>query len=169
MTEQAVVGVGNQIMRDDGLGAAVIDELREQGLQEHPSVTLDQAGTTAFFALEAMDGADRAVVVDALRVTGSDPGDLHRMTYSDGAFEDLDPQIHMHDFSFVDALEAGAGTYDLPEEIVVLGMTPEATTAGLGLSETVAERLPALVELVLDELATGGMDIEHWDVGKPAP
>jgi hydrogenase maturation protease len=160
MTEHAIVGVGNQIMRDDGLGAAVIEALCEQGLDEHPAVSLDQAGTTAFFALEAIDGADRAVVVDAIRVPGSEPGALHRMVYSDGRFEDVDPQIHMHDFSFVDALEAGAQAYDLPEEIVVLGMTPAATTAGLGLSETVAQRLPALVELVREELSTGGIDLE---------
>ncbi|MFB6109719.1 MAG: hydrogenase maturation protease [Halodesulfurarchaeum sp.] len=167
MTDHAIVGIGNRIMRDDGLSAAAIDELRERGIDAHPAVSLNHAGTTAFFALEAMAGADRAVVIDAIRVTDSNPGDLHRMVYSEGRFEDVDPQIHMHDFSFVDALEAGTGTYDLPEEIVVLGMTPEATIAGLGLSETVSQRVPALVELVLDELETGGIEIERPDLEQP--
>jgi hydrogenase maturation protease len=154
--EQVVVGVGNQIMRDDGLSAAVLDELREGGVDDAPGVSLEHAGTTAFFALEAMDGVSRAVVVDALQVADSEPGAIHRVTYSDGVFDDGDPGIHMHDFSFAEAIEAGAHAYDLPEEIVILGMTPAETTAGLALSAPVREHLDELVSLVRQELSRGG-------------
>ena len=61
----AVVGVGNPTMGDDGVGQAVIDRLDEAASGDE-SVRATFAGTTGFFALEAMDGADRAVVVDAV-------------------------------------------------------------------------------------------------------
>jgi len=163
MTEQAVVGVGNQIMGDDGLSAAVLDLLREAGVDALPDVTLDHAGTTAFFALEAMDGADRAIVVDALQVAHSDPGETHRMVYRDGAFEGGTPDINMHDFSFAEALEAGAGAYEVPEEIVILGMTPKDLSAGLTLSEPVSENVGDLVELVRTELVRGGAAVPPID------
>ncbi len=159
MTEQAVVGVGNQIMRDDGLSSVVVDRLREQGVDDLPDVDLSHAGTTAFFALEAMDDADRAIVVDALQMPNSDPGDTHRMVYREGAFENEDPGIHMHDFSFTEALDAGNPAYDVPDEIVVLGMTPRDLSAGLTLSDPVAENIDDLVELVREELVRGGADL----------
>ncbi|MFW6265676.1 MAG: hydrogenase maturation protease [Halanaeroarchaeum sp.] len=160
MTEQAVVGVGNQIMRDDGLSAAVVDALRDAGLDDHPNVSLSHAGTTAFFALEAMDGADRAIVVDAIQVPDADPGDVHRIVYREGAFETADFDINMHDFSFTEALAAGDHAYDVPDEIVVLGMTPAVVTAGLELSATVREGLDELVALVRRELERGGTTID---------
>ena len=164
MADQAVIGVGNQIMRDDGLSAAVIDALSESDVAGHPEVTLSHVGTTAFFALEAMDGADRAIVVDAIQAPDADPGDIHRIAYRDGAFESADFDINMHDFSFTEALAAGDHAYAVPEEIVVLGMTPKAVTAGLELSETVREKLDELVTLVREELERGGTRIDEETV-----
>jgi|APHM01.1.fsa_nt_gi hydrogenase maturation protease len=166
MSDHAVVGVGNQIMRDDGLSATVVDGLRDRGVDSHPEVSLDHAGTTAFFALEAIDGHDRAIIIDALRVPGADPGDVHRMTYQDGAF-DRDPGIHMHDFSFVEALEAGGDTYEIPEEIVVLGMTPKETVAGLKLSDPVREHIEELTEAVIEELRRGGVTFDGEEQTEP--
>jgi hydrogenase maturation protease len=68
----AIVAVGNPIMGDDGIGARVIETL-EPELSDREYVTLANAGTTAFFALEAMSGCDWAIVLDAI-ATGADPG-----------------------------------------------------------------------------------------------
>ncbi|MEF8774186.1 MAG: hydrogenase maturation protease [Halobacteriales archaeon] len=169
MTEQVLVGVGNQIMGDDGLSAAVVDLLREDGVDEVPGVDLDHAGTTAFFAMEAMDGADRAIVVDAVQMPKSDPGETHRLVYRDGDFGDGVPDINMHDFSFTEALTAGESAYDVPEEIVVLGMTPKDLTAGMTLSEPVAENVDELVGMVRAELERGGADLPPTDRSVTAP
>lgn len=152
MTRVAIVGVGNQIMRDDGLSAAVTDALREDGIDEREDVTIDHAGTTAFFALEAMDGADRAILVDALQIPGADPGSIHRTAYTDGVPTDEEVEIDMHDFSFSEALTAGDHAYDLPEEIVVIGMVPRDLSAGLSLSDPVARNVDALTDRVRVEL-----------------
>lgn len=156
MTQISIVGVGNQIMRDDGLSAAVIDRLREQGLDEREGVALHHAGTTAFFALEAMDGADRAIVVDALQIAGAEPGSLHRTVLHEGEFEGEDVDIDMHDFTFTEALAAGDHAYDVPEEIVIVGIVPKDLSAGLTLSEPVAKNIDALVDLVREELRDVG-------------
>jgi hydrogenase maturation protease len=156
MVAQVVVGVGNPIMCDDGLGRHAVERLP-------PDVPAEVcfAGTTAFLALEAMSGMDRAVVVDAINVPGADPGSIHRYPLSsarnreppDGAGPDPEPpEVLMHDFSFGDALEIGELAYELPEEIVLLGLVPERVEAGDALSEVVERALPTLVERVLAEL-----------------
>lgn len=151
----AVVGVGNPIMGDDGVGEAVVEALRVEGLR--PGVEATHAGTTAFFALEAMDGADFAVVVDAVATGEAPPGSIHRYRYRNGAFEGTAPEVLMHDFSFSAALRTGRGAYDLPEEILVIGVEPATTEAGLTLSEPVEASLPRVVEAVETAVA------EHVD------
>ncbi|MGM0399641.1 MAG: hypothetical protein ACQEQY_11725, partial [Halobacteriota archaeon] len=59
------------------------------------------------------------------------------------------------------ALAAGDHAYAVPEEIVVLGMTPAVVTAGLQLSETVREGIDELVALVREELERGGTAIDE--------
>ncbi|MFB6153899.1 MAG: hydrogenase maturation protease [Halodesulfurarchaeum sp.] len=151
MTE-VVVGVGNPTMRDDGVGHRIVDEL-----DAHPDcpedLTLTRTGTAAFLALEALSGADRAVVVDAVS-TGADPGTVHQYRYRDGAFEDGVPNVLMHDLSFSDALQAGSDAYDLPEEIIVIGVEPASLTVGLGVSDPVEAAIPTIVTTVLDALTT---------------
>jgi hydrogenase maturation protease len=159
MPEQAVVGVGNQIMGDDGLSADVVEVLREAGVDDDPGVSIDHAGTTAFFALEAMDGADRAIVIDALQVPDTDPGTVHRMVYRGGSFEDDTIDIHMHDFSFTEAITAAEGAYEIPSEIIVLGMTPADLSAGLELSQAVRANMDELVASVRAELERGGAEV----------
>lgn len=149
----AVVGVGNPMMGDDAVGKRVVDALHELALPDDVDVT--HAGTTAFLALEALSGAERGVVVDAVADGEADPGTLHRYRLVDGTFEGDAPDVFMHDFSFTEAVRSGAEAYDLPADVLVLGVEPADTTVGLELSDRVAERLPAVVEAVLAEV-TGG-------------
>lgn len=147
----AVVGVGNPIMGDDGLGERIVEELEELPETDTEDVTLTHAGTTAFFALEAMSGCEEAVVIDAL-ATGEEPGTIQRYRWVDGSFAGDVPEITMHDFSFVEALHAGREAYDLPDELLIFGVEPERIEASMELSEPVEEAVPELVELVLDRL-----------------
>ncbi len=150
-THVAVVGVGNPIMGDDGVGEHVIEKLREEGLPD--GVVATHAGTTAFFALEAMSGADYAIVVDAVAVKDASPGAIHRYRYREGSFDGSPPDVLMHDFSFSDALQAGQDPYDLPEELLVIGVQPADTGPGTELSDTVAERIPDVIDLVRETIA----------------
>ncbi|MFB6072165.1 MAG: hydrogenase maturation protease [Halobacterium sp.] len=151
MTDEAVVGVGNPTMRDDGVGHRVVDALEgSSGLPD--GVALHRTATNAFLALEALDGADRGIVVDAVDADDADPGTVHRYRFRDGCFEGGPPDVLMHDLSFADALTAGRRAYDLPDDVVVLGVQPGRLDAGVGLSDPVADAVPAVVDAVLAEL-----------------
>ncbi|WP_302081561.1 hydrogenase maturation protease [Salinibaculum rarum] len=147
-TTQAVVGVGSMVMSDDGVGYHAIEALRERST---PAATLTHAGTTAFLALEAMSGADRAIVVDALALD-ADPGTVREFRLDKPSEES--PEVTMHDFSFSDALAVGSSAYDLPEEVLLAGIVPETMTPGVGLSEAVEDALPELVSRIERRLAT---------------
>lgn len=152
MPEEVVVGVGNPAMSDDGIGYALVNSLRDHPAIRNNQITVTHAGTTAFLALEALSGADRGILVDAVSDGDSPPGTIHRYHVHDGDFEGAVPDVTMHDFSFADALQAGRKAYELPEEVLVVGVEPGDTSTGLDLSDAVAEQLPRLAEVVFDAL-----------------
>jgi hydrogenase maturation protease len=156
MTEEAVVGVGNPVMSDDGVGKHVVDALRPDPAVVASDITVAFAQTTAFLALEALDGVDRGIVVDAVTDGEAPPGTVHRYRLVDGTFRGRPPDLCMHEFSFADAVDAGQSAYDIPDAVVVLGIEPADTSTGVGLSDPVAARLPAVVEAVRRELETVG-------------
>lgn len=150
-TRVAVVAVGNPIMGDDGVGASVIERLETSAVGERGDVTLANGGTTAFFALEAMSGCERAIVVDAI-ATGAEPGTIHTYRYVDGAFAEDVPEMTMHDFSFAEALRAGRDAYDIPEEVLIYGVEPKRIEMSMELTEPIERAVPTLVDMVTDEL-----------------
>jgi hydrogenase maturation protease len=146
-----IVGVGSQIMGDDGLGKHVVDELAAGPVGTREDVSLTHAGTMAFFALEAMSGCELGIVVDAIE-TGDPPGTVHRYRYVDGGFEGPVPEITLHDFSFADALQAGTEAYELPPELLVYGVEPATVEPSLELSDPVQRAVPTLIEAIIDQL-----------------
>lgn len=153
MSETAIVSIGNPIMADDGLGKKTLDALREAKICDRPDVECTHAGTTAFFALEAMSGTERAVLIDVLDVPDSEPGDVHRLLFENGQFGDGRTPVHLHDFSFADAIENGRFAYDIPERMVLFGVTPADLDPGEGLSPRVEAAIPELCEAIERELA----------------
>lgn len=167
----AVVGVGNPTMGDDGLARAVLDRLVADagvigaGDAGAGSVRAAFAGTTGFFALEAMDGADRAVVVDAVDANGP-PGTVHRFRLdrphpsaaSDGGtggsttYPGKTPEVTLHDLTFGDALRTCRSAYDLPGRVVLVGVVPAVIEGGFELSDPVATAVPTAAAAVRAEL-----------------
>jgi len=140
----AIVGVGNLLMRDDGVGVHVAHELSDRPLPG-PVEVID-AGTSAEAAF-ALGSVERVIVVDAAALGGS-PGTVYRLTADDAlAAEGLRT---CHDLGLVGTLRAAAGP-DAPE-ILVLGVEPKEIGWGVGLSWEVAAAVSKVIELVNAEL-----------------
>lgn len=155
--EISIVGVGNEIMGDDGVGPEVIERLENATAETGERVRLVDAGTTGFFALEAMSGAERAVVVDAI-ATGARPGTIHEYRCVDGTFETDVPDMTMHDVSFTEAMVVGRGVYDLPEEIRILGVEPDTVSVGTELSEAVDRAASELADMLAEDIIEAGVN-----------
>ena len=140
----AIVGVGNLLMRDDGVGVHVARELSDCPLPE--GVDVIDAGTSADAAF-ALGAAERVVVVDAAALGGT-PGTVYRLSLDDAiAAEGLRT---CHDLGLVGTLRAAAGA-DAPE-ILVLGVEPKEIDWGVGLSQEVSAAVSKVIEIVSAEL-----------------
>ena len=98
-----ILGLGNAILRDDGVGIRAVRYLAETG--PHPGIDLKEAEVAGFALLDLLEGYERAVVIDAVRVRGTEPGQV--VVFSGDA---LQPSLHLvagHQIDLPSALELG--------------------------------------------------------------
>ncbi|HIQ01988.1 MAG TPA: hydrogenase maturation protease [Anaerolineales bacterium] len=147
-----VLGVGNILLRDEGVGVRVIEALREMPLPE--GVELLDGGTAALDLVHFLAGRRKLIVVDAVQA-GQEPGAVFRFTPDDlswGGGEGLS----LHQMGLLDGLAMADLLADgPPREVVVFGVQPGELGWGLDLSPAVAAAVSRVVRLVLDELGAG--------------
>ena len=148
-----VVGVGNILCSDEGVGVHVANRLKRMTLP--PNVEVFDCGTSGIAVLEALDGAEKAVIVDAV-LTGSEPGTIHKFTVEEIlAMEgNLFKMISLHQFDLIATLKFAQLTdvYSMPREIVVIGVEAKSLEPSLKLSKEVERSLPKVIEAVLREV-----------------
>lgn len=142
----AIVGVGNSLMMDDGIGVHVARALANTALPDD-AVVID-AGTDPDVAFD-LEGVERVIVVDAAR-GGGPPGTVYRFDPLGGVGVETGRRA-CHDVGFLQTLRDIARTGEVPK-IVVVGVEPEAIEWGLELSSIVEASLPRVVEIVRREL-----------------
>ncbi len=158
MTEKTlVVGLGNPILTDDGIGVIVANKVEKAlGSLDLDSVTVTEASVGGLRLMELMVGFDRVILIDAiLSSNGAKPGTIQFMSLED--LSDISPTQHSacaHDTSLITALELGKHLgLNLPEDIIIYAVEV-ANVCDFSDQPTpaVAEAVPKVTELVLNEL-----------------
>jgi hydrogenase maturation protease len=156
MGKTLVLGVGNILLSDDGVGVHVVRRLEE--VAEFPeTVQVLDGGTKGLDLLHYLEGVSRLIIIDAVEI-GEPPGTLARLV-GDQVPAYLSLKMSPHEIGLPDMLFAAKLRDLYPEEVVVLGVQPATTEVGLGLSEPVAAQMDALVERVLEELVGWGIPV----------
>jgi hydrogenase maturation protease len=145
-----VLGIGNPILQDDGVGLYVITALREHVLPS--DVMIDSAYTGGMNLLDLMRGYDKVILVDAIKNEESTVGEVKRFLLPAA------PSLHSsnpHEISLAEALLLARhlGELALPKEIVVIGIVVQNTVDfGEHLCTAVAAAVPTAVRMVLTEV-----------------
>ncbi len=143
-----VAGMGNVLRGDDGVGIQVLHALQESGLDE--SAILVDAGSNLFSQMDVIEAASKLVLVDAV-CGGGEPGSVYRFTPGDVDAEEK-VFVSVHDIGLLDELDMLRNLNKLPPEVVIIGVEPAEMGWGTELSETVASRLPDIIEAVKREI-----------------
>jgi hydrogenase maturation protease len=154
-----ILGLGNPLRGDDGIGPRVIEELARRGLPEGVS-SLD-GGTGGLDLLNVLEGWERVVIVDAADV-GREPGQFVRFKPEQARFVETAAPHSLHHAGLGEALAlANALGQSLPE-MTIFGVQPARIDWGQGLSPAVEAAIPALADAVLEE-STGSLpEGEHY-------
>lgn len=148
-----VMGVGNPLMRDEGVGPRAV-ELLMAGYDFPSNVEVVDAGTMGLTILDLLRDVDRLIVIDAVKGTGHPAGTVLLLSPEDIAGNQV---MHsLHDMRLSDVLE-NAALLDRAPEAVVVGVQIESIEEWvLELSEPVEAALPVAVAATLDRLAELG-------------
>jgi hydrogenase maturation protease len=145
----AVIGVGNILLRDEGIGVHIIQRLHK--LLNLPEVELIDAGTSADVLMLISDSVKHVIVIDAA-TAGGKPGNIYRFTP-----EDVDTggnlEVSLHQNSLVANLKMLEMFGKKPESVTIFGIEPAELESGLELSAEIEKKVPQLLELVNKEIA----------------
>jgi hydrogenase maturation protease len=145
-----VIGVGNLLRRDEGIGIHVIKALQEMDLSSE--IKLIDGGTSPDIIAYTRIG-DKIIIIDAAKA-GGEPGSVYRFMPDDLA-GDKRTLASAHELGVIENLKLMGLTGNEPSEVIIIGIEPKNTDWGTELSPELKNRLNPIVKVVLREIYTG--------------
>ncbi len=149
-----VIGLGSELRGDDGIGPHLINELNKQDIPV--PLKLIDAGSDAFTILEHLTATEPLLIIDCARM-GQTPGTISQFELNEVNLRQVDKAVSLHGFGF-------AEVYRLAQQLgpvvhcKVIAIEPQTVEFGQSLSEPVEEKVPELVNLVMEEACKYGKE-----------
>ncbi len=142
-----VIGVGNLLLKDEGIGIHAVKALQEINLPEDVKI-ID--GGTAPDLIAYTKAGDKLIIIDAAKAGGK-PGTIYRFRPQDLAAENNNI-VSLHELGVAPNLRLMALMNNEPSEIVIIGVEPKEIGWGTELSPELQPVIPEIVEVVLKEI-----------------
>ncbi|AEE13986.1 hydrogenase maturation protease [Thermodesulfobium narugense DSM 14796] len=143
-----VIGIGNELQGDDGLGIHVIKELEKVSLPSE--VSLLAGGTSGPDLIFYFEGVDYVIFVDAVR-GGNKPGTIYKYNPEEMKYQ-KSIALSPHQIGIPETLSLAEFVGKKPKKSIFFGMEPMNLDYSMELSESVKKKLPRLVELIVEEI-----------------
>ncbi len=150
---KAIIGLGNPIRADDGIGIRLIKEIRKKDLP--PDVEVFDSGNRVMRLLHLLNDLEIAVIVDAVHF-GGNPGDF--VFFSPEEVKSLNTSKNTHDTNILEVLELSKTLNKESKEIIIMGIEPKDTSFEEGISQELKDRLPEMIDELLKKIMVMGSD-----------
>lgn len=142
-----ILGVGNLLLTDEGVGVHVIQALEKEELPE--GVDLMDGGTGGFHLVGRLQEYDKIIMIDAT-LDASPPGTIRLL--HPRFVNDFPPLMSAHEIGLRDMIEVMILTGKLPEIDLIVVSVENISEVRIGLSPKVAEAIPAVMRLIRKQL-----------------
>jgi hydrogenase maturation protease len=146
MDKILIVGIGNLLCCDEGIGVHVIQEMEKIKLPEY--IELLDMGTSTMDLISYLEGVKKLIAIDAMKAADT-PGTIYKCRP-----EDLLPKgeeaVSLHDIGLLETLTM-AKKMGREIDTVIFGVEPKVLDWGMKLSEEVKNKIPTIIEAVLKE------------------
>ena len=151
-----ILGVGNILMEDDGLGPYAVRVL-EAAYEFPDGVEVQDVGTPGLDFAPYVDEAAAVIVIDTVSSEGP-PGTIKRYDKAQMLAKPLPQRTNPHQPGLRETLMAAELTDSCPDEVVVIGVIPENTGNVARLGDAVRAAVPDVIEAVISELRRLGAE-----------
>lgn len=148
MFKVMVVGIGNYILQDEGVGVHAINRLMEMDFPE--GVEIVDGGTHSYDLVDFFCQADNLIIIDAIQA-GEEPGTMYRAPLEEMGLKSEENCTSLHQLHFIEAIKM-VNLMGYYPRVIVFGVEPQVIDWGLKLTPSIAEKLPRLTELVAQEI-----------------
>lgn len=150
-----ILGVGNLLLRDEGIGVHAAVNL--QGFSLPDNIEVIEGGTDGFKLFHLIMEADRLIVVDCVK-GGDEPASIYRFDIDDfDHFPDI-YKTSVHQVSITEVINL-SGTMRTPPKTTIIGVEPDEISMSMELSPKVEAKLPKVLEIILE---TADLDPEDY-------
>lgn len=145
-----VLGLGNPILTDDGVGHLVAKEIRDR--VDRREVTVTETSQAGLNLLDLLAGYDRTIIIDAIQTKGGKAGQIYRL--ESGALNATRHAASTHDINLATALELGVKLgMALPRQIDIFAIeVADTSTFSEECTPEVREAIPVCAEMIIREL-----------------
>lgn len=155
----SVLGLGNVLMGDDGLGPAVARAFEAEYLVE-PAIEIVDLGTPGLDLLPWLIDADRIILVDTVK-SDRPPGTVIVYDKADIMRHAPMQRVGPHDPGVKDALFALEFAGRAPREVTLIGVVPQTTAMAVDLSSAVQSAVPAAIAEIVRALERAGFEVRR--------
>lgn len=148
-----VLGLGNVLLGDDGLGAAAVARL-ERDYRAPPRVRLEDGGTLGLSLLGLLADSEHVILVDAI-AADSPPGTLIRLDGADVS-DAVRDRLSPHQVGVADLLDAARLIDRYPATVTLLGLVPDSIDLAVDRSSIIDDRLDELIGAIVQEVQSLG-------------
>ncbi len=149
-----VLGAGNTLMRDEGVGVFVVERMLAD-YDFPPQVQVFDGGTSSMEMLEDLENLDALIIIDAVYAHQA-PGEVIKLVDDDfKAF--FRRKLSPHQIGLADVLASLEFMGRAPKRMVVIGVKPVELELSMELTPQVAAQVPRLIEMVVETLAGFGV------------
>ena len=149
-----ILGLGNPLLGDEGIGVRVVEELARLKLPDGVSVV--EGGTAGLGLIALMEGYERVIVVDAADM-GHPPGHVVRFTPSDAKFKTAGGPLSLHQVGLGEVLALAQALEVAPAALIIIGVQPGRVEGRTRLSPELEGAIPQIIRIVLKELKAAGI------------
>jgi hydrogenase maturation protease len=143
-----VVGVGNLLLSDEGVGIHILQRLEKMPLP--PEVELIDGGTLGFELIRYFERKKKVIIIDAVQAE-LEPGTLLRFTPDEVSLQ-WHPFISVHQTGLRELINGVQDLFPRPE-LIFYGIVPEEISRfGIKLSHTIQQRLNQIIPAILDDI-----------------
>ena len=148
-----IIAVGNSFYGDDGVGEAVLDRIREDGL--FAGAELVDVHTDALALLDHLSRDEKNVVVDAAEM-GLEPGTAVAFRPSEVRMKIRSDHLSMHGFGLAETFDLAVQLDRMPADVLIVGVEPGRVEINRGLSAAVEAAVPRVISIIQAEVPSDG-------------
>lgn len=147
MKKVLVVGIGNLLLQDEGVGCHAVKRLQQMEWPEE--VDFVEAGTGSYDLVDYFCQGENLIVIDALKA-GGEPGAIYRAPLDQLGLKS-EEGISLHQMSFSDAMQM-VKLLGYNPRVIVYGIEPHTIDWGLELTPVVEQKMPVLLNFIRQEI-----------------